>query len=226
MEIMTWSRPTSPVGASPVIVSEYVLNELGIFVKREKRMPKKAKFTALTGFRIGYAAVPGTDYRAAPLDRNAILWYKITRIQETGESCLTISGNRQDTINLCFDPDNREAVQEYIKTMRQQHPIVRAADYDAAAWLCWRDDDDWGDPQLPLTEMIALELETERFIEPELLAETTLIGVRETPASQDSPESQAFTVLNDRPKFCHNCGAALALDGNFCPHCGSPIQPD
>ena len=50
MKQMTWSRSTSPAGEKPVIVSEYLLNELGIFVKREKRMPKKAGLTALTGF--------------------------------------------------------------------------------------------------------------------------------------------------------------------------------
>lgn len=218
MEPMTWSIPTSPAGAKPEIVSEYLLNELGIFVKREKRMPKKAKFTALTGFRIGYAAIPGTDYRAAPLDRTAILWHKITTIKETGADCLIISGNQKDSITLCFDPANRDAVMAYLTSMRQQHPMVRAADYAAAAWLCWRDDDDWGDdPGMSLTEMIALEMDTERFIEPEVLAETTLIGIREAPMPQ---------AVNDGAKGCQNCGEALAPDGNFCPHCGSPIPPN
>lgn len=88
MEILTWSRPTSPVGAKPEIVAEYLLNERGIFVKREKRMPKKAGLTALTGFRIGYAAIPSGDYRAAPLDRNAILWHKISRIMTPPPGCV------------------------------------------------------------------------------------------------------------------------------------------
>lgn len=214
MEIMTWTRPTSPAGEVPVIVSEYLLNDLGIFVKREKRMPKKAKFTALTGFRIGYKAVPGTDYRAAPIDRLAILWHKLTSVKENSESQLAIKGNRNDTITLSFEPEQRAAVMQFIKAMREQHPLVGAEDYQAAAWICWRDDDDWGDPLMPLTEMIALELDTERFIEPEVLEETRLAGVRDVPA----PEIE-------RPTGCPKCGNTLPPDSNFCPDCGTQIQP-
>jgi hypothetical protein len=219
MERLTWSKPTSPADDLPVIVSEYLLNERGIFVKREKRMPKKAKFTALTGFRIGYAAIPGTDYRAAPLDRNAILWHKITRISEAGEDGLIVSGNRQDTIALCFDPADRAAILAYIQTMRQQHPPIGAPDYDAAAWLCWRDDDDWGDdPNLSLVEMVALEGDTERFIEPEILEETRLAGVR------DGVVPDVPATAPERPAFCRQCGTALAADDNFCPECGRRVN--
>lgn len=221
MEILTWSKSTSPAGAKPEIVSEYLLNDLGIFVKREKRMAKKAKFTALTGFRIGYAAIPGTDYRAAPIDRTAIFWHKITAVKEAGTDCLMISGNRNDNIILCFDPSNKDTIMAYLTTMRKQHPMVRAADYVAAAWLCWRDDDDWGDdPAMSLTDMIDLEMDTERFIEPDVLAETILIGVREALVSQESAK------IDDTPKFCHNCGKAIPAAGNFCSHCGTPIKPD
>lgn len=219
MDILTWSLATSPAGDLPAIVSEYLLNDLGIFVKREKRMPKKAKFTALTGFRIGYAAVAGTDYRAAPLDRTAILWHKITRIREAGSDSLIVSGNRQDTITLCFDPADRGAILAYIQTMRQEHPISGAPDYDAAAWLCWRDDDDWGDdPGLSLAEMVALEGDTERFIEPEILEETRLAGVRDG-AVPDLP-----VAAPERPAFCSQCGTALAADDHFCPECGQRVK--
>lgn len=219
MKQMIWSRSTSPAGEKPVIVSEYLLNELGIFVKREKRMPKKPGLNALTGFRVGYAAVPGTDYRAAPLDRTAILWYKITRIKEVGSNGLIVSGNQKDTIALGFDPADRAAVMDYIQTMRQQHPVIGAPDYDAAAWLCWRDDDDWGDdPNLSLVEMVALEGETERFIEPEILEETRLAGVRD----EALPDRSA--TAPDRPAFCSQCGTALAPDDNFCPECGQRLE--
>ncbi|MEO1814522.1 MAG: hypothetical protein ABGU93_02880 [Acetobacterium sp.] len=217
MKQMTWSRSTSPAGEKPVIVSEYLLNELGIFVKREKRMPKKPGLTALTGFRVGYAAVPGTDYRAAPLDRTAILWHKITAVKEAGPDRLIVSGNQEDRITLCFDPDDRDMVMDYVATKRREHPPVRAADYAAAAWLCWRDDDDWGDaPGMSLAAMVAREKETERFIEPEVLAETHLAGVREAPLLQPA------AVADDGPKCCQHCGAALIPEGKFCPQCGSP----
>ncbi|MEA4807623.1 zinc ribbon domain-containing protein [Acetobacterium wieringae] len=217
MKPLSWSRSTSPAGAKPEIVSEFLLNELGIFVKREKRMPKKAGLTALTGFRVGYTAVPGSDYRVAPMDRSAILWYKITRIVEAGPEGLIVSGNQKDTITLCFDPADRGAIQAYIDAMRQQHPAIGAPDYDAAAWLCWRDDDDWGDdPNLSLVEMVALEGETERFIEPEIFEETRLPGVRDH-AVPEAPVPQ-------RSAFCPQCGTALGPDHHFCPECGRRIE--
>lgn len=219
MEAMTWIKQTSPEGEVPMVVSEYVLNDLGIFVKREKRVPKKAKFTALTGFRIGYAAIPGTDYRAAPMDRTAILWHKLTLVKDDGADDLIIKGNRKDTITLIFEPENRSAVIQFIETKRQQHPIVGAEDYVAASWICWRDDDDWGDPQMTLSEMIDLELDTERFLEPEVLAETRLAGVRDTLVS----EASAASI--ERSKFCPKCGMMLLSDGNFCSGCGTRIQP-
>lgn len=212
MENLTWSQITSTEGEKPMIVSEYVINELGVFVKREKRMPKKAKLTALTGFRIGYQAVPGTDYRAAPLDRNAILWHKIKAVEERPD-CLLVEGNSKDTISLFFKPEEKEAVVGLVKAMRNAHPPVKAADYDAASWLCWRDDDDWGDPLRPLAEMIVEELETDRFIEPEILEETVLRGKIEV-----VDEGMNYEATE---KFCPNCGTRLLAEDNFCPNCGS-----
>ncbi len=150
MEILNWSIQTSPQGKLPVIVSEYVLNELGVFIKRERRMPKSAPLTALTGFRVGYAAIPGTDYRAAPMDRRAILWHKVTSVAGSGAGVLTIKGNRDDEITLVYPPENANAVVRYITDMRLLHQPVTEADPAAAAWICWRDDDEWGDPFAPL----------------------------------------------------------------------------
>ncbi|MGE4508149.1 MAG: hypothetical protein AB7D16_05910 [Eubacteriaceae bacterium] len=174
MNILNWGLISSPEGQKPMIFSEYVLNDLGVFVKRERRMPKKAKLTALTGFRIGYQALAGSNYRAAALDRNAILWHKITRVISAPDN-LMIYGNSQDLITLYFDQDQAKAITSYVHTMRKNHPPVKTADYDAASWLCWRDDDDWGDnPFMPLLEMIEIEKDTDRFIEPEILEETVL----------------------------------------------------
>lgn len=94
------------------------------------------------------------------------------------------------------------------------HPPVADADPAAAAWLCWRDDDDWGAPFIPLLEMIEIESNNKRFIEPEILAETviTLDG-----------NNTANTVSTMRTSFCTNCGAALYNDANFCDKCGTRI---
>ncbi len=174
MEQLTWTAQISPPGEMPIIVAEYVLNELGVFVKREKRVPKKELLNKLTGFRVGYKAIEGTDYRAAPLDRNAILWRKITSVTQSTTVSLLVCGNSNDQIELYFDESMREEIFHFIRVMRKAHPPVAAADFDAAEWICWRDDDDWGDPFAPLTDMIEEELETERFLDAETLEETVL----------------------------------------------------
>ncbi len=216
MEIMHWLIQTSPMGERPVIVSEYVLNEIGVFVKREKRMPKKAPLTAVTGFRVGYSAVPGTDYRAAPMARDALLWYKVTSVTEEGETCLIIRGNRSSKILLCFEPENREEVLRYIDDKRRQQPAIIPEDEAAASWICWRDDDEWEDPLMPLTEMITSELKLKRYLEPEVLEETVL--TKNPEAVQAAPSH-----ISGRPKFCASCGAALSQYGDFCGYCGNHI---
>jgi hypothetical protein len=176
MEQLTWMVQTSPPGKIPIVVAEYVLNDLGVFVKRERRVPKNEPLNMLTGFRIGYKLIQGTGYRAAPLDRNAILWHKVTDVIEKAEDYLCIRGNRKDEIEIFFDIECRDEVLRFIRTMRSLHPPVAAADYSAASWICWRDDDEWDDPFAPLTEMIEEELNTERFLEPEVVEETVLPG--------------------------------------------------
>ena len=216
MDIMNWMIQTSTAGSLPIIMSEYLLNDMGIFVRRERRMPKKAPLTAITGFRIGYAAVPGTDYRMAPMDRNAILWYKITSVTEDSAGLITICGNTKDVITISCTPDNRDAVLQFISTKRKQHPAFAKADYAAASWICWRDDDDWGDAST-LMDMVNAELDTERFIDPDVLEETEITVVPENSIPLTQPTS-AF-----RPKFCRKCGELLPPDGSFCENCGNNI---
>jgi len=210
MEQMTWMAQTSPPGDVPIVVAEYVLNQLGVFVKRERRVPKGAPLNKLTGFRVGYKAIQGTEYRAAPLDRNAILWQKVTSVTEDAAGSLRVRGNRKDEIALRFEAGNRDEVLRFIRTMRELRPPVAAADYDAASWICWRDDDDWGDPFAPLSDMIAEEANTERFLEPEVLEETVL------------PDADAKEPVV--PGFCVRCGAKLYPDSRFCEICGARIK--
>ena len=81
MEELNW-QIASKTNESPIIVSEYLLNDLGLFVKRERRVQKSNKFYKLTGFRVGYQAIPGTDYYAAPFERQALLWKKVAFVEE------------------------------------------------------------------------------------------------------------------------------------------------
>ncbi|MDD4295556.1 MAG: zinc ribbon domain-containing protein [Ruminiclostridium sp.] len=216
MDIMNWMIQTSTAGSLPIVMSEYLLNDMGIFARRERRMPKKAPLTAITGFRIGYVAVPGTDYRMAPMDRNAILWYKITSVTEDSAGLITVRGNTKDVITISCTPDNRDAVLQFISAKRKQHPTIVKADYAAASWICWRDDDDWGDAST-LMDMVNAELDTERFIDPDVLEETEITVVPENSIPLTQPTSAS------RPKFCRKCGELLPLDGSFCENCGNNI---
>lgn len=212
---MTWSIQTSEPGITPAIFSEYVINELGVFVKRESHVNKKTPLHAVTGFRVGYKAIPGTDYRAAPIDRNAILWQKVTRADEYSTDGIIIRGNRNSVIDMRFFPENRDGVLSFIEIMRTRHPAVAAADYTAAAWLCWRDDDEWEDPFAPLADMIEAESGVERFIEPEILDETILSDL---PADNNSASPSP-----PAPKYCVKCGTAVYPDSCFCDKCGAQV---
>lgn len=225
MNTMNWMMQTSGQGVLPMIVSEYLLNDLGVFTKSERRMPKKAPLTAVTGFRIGYTAVPNTDYRMAPIERKAILWHKITSVSADGSGFITVRGNTKDTISILCTPDNHDAVLQYIAIKRQLHPVVVKADFAAASWICWRDDDDWGDTSASLMDMVNNEMGTERFIEPEVLEETIITVVVENslPVEPVAPSVTSPSSPSDRPMFCSKCGELLSTDGNFCENCGNRI---
>lgn len=218
MDMMNWMIQTSAPGSLPVVFSEYLLNDMGIFMRREQRMPKKEPLNAITGFRVGYKAVAGTDYRIAHLDRNAILWHKITSVSEDDNGLISVCGNTSDVIAISCTPENRDAVSRFISIKRQEHPAVAEADYAAAAWICWRDDDDWGDAET-LLDMVNEGLNTERFIEPEVLKETEITVAHEYSIPPVPPKPAAPS----RPKFCRNCGESLPSDGNFCENCGNSI---
>lgn len=172
--IVNWQIMSSREGETPAIFSEYLLNDLGIFVKRMRRVAKKGFLNALTGFRVGYTPVPGTDYREGPLDRNAILWHKLTSLTQLSQNEIQLTGNSSDKIVLVIPPELIYTVQQYIENKRLAHPPVSEPDEQAAIWLCWRDDDEWEDPQMTLAAMIEAEKSVDRFIDPDVLEETRL----------------------------------------------------
>lgn len=66
--MMNWLIETGQEGKKPQIISEYFLDDTGVYVKREARMPKGDALTAVSGFRVGYIKVKNADYRMAPMD--------------------------------------------------------------------------------------------------------------------------------------------------------------
>lgn len=105
MNTLHWQIQTSPPGAQPIIIAEYLLN-VWAFHQAGATDAKKIHLTAVTGFRIGYVAVPHTDYRMAPIDRNAILWHKVTAVVEDGPGVITVHGNTKDIISIACIPQH------------------------------------------------------------------------------------------------------------------------
>jgi len=224
MDLMNWSIQTSEPGDITIVISEYVLNELGVFVKQEYRVSKKNKLNAVMGFRIGYESVPNTDYRASKGNRNAILWHKITNIVQDSENKLIIHGNTNDIIELVFENEMREQVYNYIANMQEQHPIELGADEKAVAWMCWRDDDEWDDDFGPLLDMIEAELKVKRYIDSDVLEETILKNVTKTLKLKVNTTKVPLEKVFARPSFCASCGESLEEDENFCTNCGARIE--
>jgi len=223
MDILNWSIQTSKPEETTMVISEYVLNELGVFLKQEYRVLKKNKLNAVTGFRLGYEAVANTDYRAAKGNRNAILWYKITNIVIEGENKLIIYGNREDIIELVFENEMKDDVYNYIVKRQEQYPSQMQADEKALAWMCWRDDDEWDDDFEPLLSMIEAELKVKRYIDEDVLEDTILKNVADTAILKVNSKESSKVQESLRPKFCSNCGHELSVDGNFCGKCGTRI---
>lgn len=248
MDILNWSIQISPVGVKRMIVSEYVLNDMGIFIKDEYRMPKKDVLTTITGFRVGYNNIPNTDYHAAPGIRNAILWHKITDITEDEQDNFTIKGNSDDVIKMVLYQEDREQILNYISQKQKQHPTVIDADKSVAAWMCWRDDEEWEDPYASLRVMIQEEIGVDRFVE-DVIEDTVLKNIEnvsidryiqraatQEPTNQEtlqpvlSPKKStqqepiSGQSVNKRPIFCSKCGERLSLEGSFCHNCGAPIS--
>lgn len=218
---MKWSIQTSEIGVLPIVVSEYLFSKIGVFIKSEIRMPKKEVLTALTGYRIGYEAVKGTDYRMAPWNRNTILWHKIISIVEDKPGNLIIRGNTEDVITVSFNLEDRDRVVQYLKNKRCEHPPIVAADPIAAAWICWRDDDEWEDRYMSLEDMIKSESKENRFIEDYILEETILDEASIKIKIIENTTSKIKKIEIVRPKYCNKCGTSLPLKGSYCGNCGN-----
>lgn len=204
MDKLSWLIQITKPGDLPMVIAEYLLNDMGVFVKNEYRVPKKNILNTVTGFRIGYVDIPNTDYRMAAKDRNAILWCKVTSATENEPGSIVICGNKNDKITLRFELDQRDTILNYITKKRFEHPLTPEANESAAAWMCWRDDDEWEDITLPLESMVNIELEMKRYLEKEVLNDTVI-------------------DVDLLIKFCKNCGNEISTDERFCGKCGNKI---
>lgn len=173
MDEIIWSAELPPEKGSWYTAVDYVVNDLGIFAKTEKRSKKSGAAAQLWGFRAGKNKVKGTDYLARIQGRQALLWEKITEVIP-GDQQITVFGNRQTEIILFCSSENFSDVTDLIERMTISHPTEKGPSREAAGWLCWEQDEDWeaGDS---LEEMVEAERNgSERFIEEEILAETVL----------------------------------------------------
>jgi hypothetical protein len=90
--------------------------------------------------------------------------------------------------------------------------------------MCWRDDDEWEEPFIPLNDMIQKELGVKRFIDPDVLEDTILKNVAKTAQRSDSLIQVAMDETIERPNFCSQCGQRLGIEGGFCHNCGAQIK--
>lgn len=173
MDEIIWTAELPPEKGSWYTAVDYVINDLGIFAKIEKRSKKSRTTAQLSGFRAGKNKVKGTDYLAQIQGRKALLWQKITEVIR-GDQQIIVRGNRQTEIILFCSPENFADVSDMIQRMTTSHPAEKGPNREAACWLCWEQDEDWETGE-SLDAMIEAERNGgKRFIEDDILEETIL----------------------------------------------------
>jgi len=173
MDTLIWSSELPPDKGSWYTAVDYVMNDLGIFTKTEKRSKKSGTAAQLWGFRAGKNKIKGTDYLAQIQGRQALLWEKVTEVI-AGDQQITVRGNSQTEIVIFCSPENCSDVTDLIEQMIKSHPTEKGPSRVAAGWLCWEQDEDWEAGE-SLEEMVEAERNgAERFIEDEILEETIL----------------------------------------------------
>ncbi len=173
MDEIIWSAELPPEKGSWYTAVDYIINDLGIFAKIEKRSKKSGTTAQLWGFRAGKNKVKGTDYLAQIQGRKALLWQKITEVIFDDQQII-VRGNRQTEIILFCSPENISDVSDMIQRMTTSHPAEKGPNREAAGWLCWEQDEDWETGE-SLEDMVNAERNGgERFIEDDILEETIL----------------------------------------------------
>lgn len=152
---------------------DYLLNDLGIFLRKEERVLKPSLLQRTTGFRAGFKKPDGKDYYLRYHSRDALLWRKIYSVSDQGNHIL-VRGNSNKEILLFLEPGMKTQVLDLIYKKRREHPPLLEEDLEAADWISWSQDEDWGDEIKSLAEMVEEERSVERFIEAEVLVETIL----------------------------------------------------
>ncbi|MCK9314358.1 MAG: hypothetical protein M0P20_09960 [Methanocorpusculum sp.] len=173
MDKLAWCIEFPPEKGSSYTVADYVINDLGIFARTEKRTKKTGAASQLWGFRVGMNKVKGTDYLAQAGGRQALLWQKISGVT-IGDNQITVRGNRDTKIQIFCTAENFAEVSALIQTMRAAHPMESGPSIDAAGWICWEQDEDWEAGE-SLDDMITTEISSvERYIESDILEETII----------------------------------------------------
>ena len=173
MDKLAWCIEFPPEKGSSYTAVDYVINDIGIFSRTERRTKKTGMASQLWGFRVGMNKVKGTDHLAQAGGRQALLWQKVSGVI-IGDSLITVHGNRSTIIQIFCTAGNFAAAAALIQTMRAAHPMKAGPDRDAAGWICWEQDEDWEAGE-SLDDMITAEQNSgDRYIEDEILEETII----------------------------------------------------
>ncbi len=206
----------SPVRKDSTYISlEYVLNDLGVFCKGEQRTKDVGFAMSRIGAPLGLTAVEGADYAAKPLGRVAILWSRITDVQDDSEKGVVIvSGNARDKIIIKYEPEEKTELLSRIDSMRQFCASSPSSDSVAAAWIAWAADQSISNPYAPLDSLIEEErirIESRSFTDSQLNASIV-------PPAEAAPETAV-----PETRTCSNCGKEMAPTANFCTACGTKL---
>lgn len=214
---LIWTS-VSPVRKDSTYISlEYVLNDLGVFCKGEQRTKDVGFAMSRIGAPLGMTAVPGADYAAKSLGRIAILWSRITDVQEDSDKgVIVVFGNAHDKIVIKYEPEIKNDLLSRIDSMRQFCASSPSSDAAAAAWIAWAADQSISNPFAPLDTLVEeerLSIESRSYTESQLDAS---IVTAEAKLPEEAPAVCAVRV-------CLSCGKEAAPTANFCTGCGTKL---
>ena len=158
-----WSRLSVDAATGQMIVDEFLLCDMGVFTKRERR----------TRIEPPYEGAP--PFIPVPISRGAILWRKARDVTvDRAEGTITVYGNRDSTVTLYSGGDTVDEILAWIDDALEQHPLLLEADSEAALWLEWSEERHWKRPYESLESMVASEMRHGRFVDTRSLARTVI----------------------------------------------------
>ena len=119
-----WSRLSVDAATGQMIVDEFLLCDMGVFAKRERRSRIDPPYEGAPAF------IP------VPISRGAILWRKVRDVTvNRAEGIITVYGNRDSRVALYSSGDTMDEILAWIDDALEQNPLLLdAAGKKPARW--------------------------------------------------------------------------------------------